>query len=146
MGKQDAGDNFVKKHDDNNNLKQDIAERLSVEHQTGSSDKAKGASTDKSKIATAKDAKDKVVVDDRSEKFLSQGTIQKTLSNQLVTLSTVAQQDPQTASNYPQWAYWLAEQNEKGGDVAAAQVMKEQGDKAVAVIAANNPNPNDATV
>jgi len=142
MGKQDAGDSFVKKHNDSN-LKPDIAERLSVEHQQGT-EQAKGASTDKSKVAQAKDSKDKVVVDDRSEKFLSQGSIQKTLSNQLVTLSTVAQADPQTASNYPQWAYWLAEQNEKGGDAAAASVMKEQGDKAVAVIAANNPN--DASV
>ena len=130
MGKQDAGDNFVKKQSDSNNMRDDTARNLAIENQQGATDKAKA--TDQTKVAQP--------IDESERKFLQEGSVSNTLNTQLVTLAGVAKQDPQTAMSYPQWAHWLAEQNERNGHGAAAQVMKEQATKAEEVITAANNN------
>jgi hypothetical protein len=84
--------------------------------------------------------KDVATTDDRSaDKFLSQSTVQATLAAHVPAIGNIAKQDPNTAGTYPQWADWHADQNEKTGDVEAAEQMKEQGKKARAVIAKEQP-------
>lgn len=129
MGKNDAGDRDIDPRNDQSKLDDRTAAQLAFENQRSSTtDKTQQAkSTDKTFIA-----------DEAERKFLSQGSVQNTLNNQLTTLAGVAKQDPQTASSYPQWATWLAQQNARQGYTEAAKIMEDQAAKAKAVISGSD--------
>ena len=144
MGKREGSDDGVKDKNEQKNVgdKQAAMQlsaeltRMQLREQEAKEQKTKAAKDKQEKDLDRTDITDATAVSDESErKFLKLGTIQNQLQSQLVTLFGVAQNDPQTASSYPQWAHWLAEKDHKSGHTEAAQLMKEQARKAEQTIA-----------
>jgi len=129
-------------------LKKPDAEKLSQSITESSERESKGEKkpTGKDSSKESKDSKDANLVDDRAaDKFLAQGTVQATLAAHVPAIANVAKQDPQTASTYPQWADWHADQNDKTGDAEAAKQMRDQSKKAKAAISEEEQKAKEST-